>query len=91
MCLATSTLISLMLHARAAKLIAGHNDEIISMAQHPKNPDIIATGQVATVVNRRATAPHICVFNSVVRCHLRLKRFCSSPALFPRPSSRHLY
>jgi len=43
----------------------GHNDDIVCLAQNPANPDIIATGQVATIVDGRATLPHICIWNSV--------------------------
>jgi hypothetical protein len=35
-----------------------------SLAQSPADANIICTGQVATIVNRRATAPHICVWDS---------------------------
>jgi microtubule-associated protein-like 6 len=45
------------------KFFQGHNDDVICVAQHPLDPDIIASGQVATIVNRRATPPHICIYN----------------------------
>ena len=34
------------------------------MTQNPNNLDIIASGQVATIVNRHSTNPHICIWNS---------------------------
>jgi len=42
----------------------GHNDDVICLAQHPLDSDIVVTGQVATIVNRRGTDPHICIWNS---------------------------
>jgi len=43
----------------------GHNNDIVCLAQNPANRDIIATGQVATINEGKATHPHVCVFNSV--------------------------
>jgi len=43
----------------------GHNDDVICLVQNPADPDIIASGQVATIVDRKATLPHICIHNSV--------------------------
>ena len=42
----------------------GHTDDVISVTQNPNNLDIIASGQVATIVNRHSTNPHICIWNS---------------------------
>ena len=42
----------------------GNNDDISSFAQNPINKNIFATGQVATIVNKRSTQPHISVFDS---------------------------
>ncbi len=41
----------------------GHNDDIVSLAQHPTNPNIIATGQVASHPDGRSMNPYICVYN----------------------------
>lgn len=42
----------------------GHNDDVTCLAGHPLEPDIVASGQVATIVDGRATMPHICVHNT---------------------------
>jgi len=42
----------------------GHNDDVVCLCQHPKNKDIIATGQVATIcLSGRKKDPFICVTN----------------------------
>ncbi len=58
-----------LFHRRAAqkntqRYFRGHNDDIICLAQSPKDPDMLATGQVASIVNKKATPPTICVWNS---------------------------
>lgn len=42
----------------------GHNDDVICLAQHPLDKNIFATGQVATIVDRIGTPPHICIWDS---------------------------
>lgn len=48
----------------AQRIFQGQNDDITCIAQSPVDLNLIATGQVATIVNRRATLPHICVWDS---------------------------
>lgn len=42
----------------------GQNDDVICLAQHPTNPNIFASGQVATIVNRHSKQPHITIWDS---------------------------
>lgn len=42
----------------------GHNDDVICIAQHPLDKNIFASGQVATIIDRMGTPPHICVWDS---------------------------
>jgi hypothetical protein len=45
-------------------MLYAYDECINSLAQSPINANIIATGQIATIVNRRATPPHICIWDS---------------------------
>jgi microtubule-associated protein-like 1/2 len=49
---------------RKQKHFVGHNDDVRCLARHPKNTNIFASGQNASVVNGRSTAPYICVWDS---------------------------
>jgi WD40 repeat protein/Ca2+-binding EF-hand superfamily protein len=42
----------------------GHNDDILCLAQNPAMLDIVATGQTATIVDRRSRNPYVCIWNS---------------------------
>jgi lipoxygenase homology domain-containing protein 1 len=48
---------------RRQEYFLGHNDDVICLAQCAGNIDLFASGQVATIVNGRATPPHICIWN----------------------------
>jgi WD40 repeat protein len=52
---------------REQTFFTGHDDDVVSLTQHPKNPDIVATGQIATIVNGRSAPPSICIHNTVTR------------------------
>eukprot|EP00455_Lapot_gusevi_P033657 TRINITY_DN3687_c0_g1_i1.p1 TRINITY_DN3687_c0_g1~~TRINITY_DN3687_c0_g1_i1.p1 ORF type:complete len:923 (+),score=318.78 TRINITY_DN3687_c0_g1_i1:72-2840(+) len=41
----------------------GHNNDISCVAQHPGDPNIIATGQCASIVEKKSSDPFICVFD----------------------------
>jgi len=49
-----------------------HNDDVICLSQHPIDSNIVVTGQVATIVDRRGTDPHICIWNSETNQHWKL-------------------
>lgn len=49
---------------RTQTYFRGHNDDVRCLAQNPIDRDWIVSGQNATVVNGRSTAPHVCVWNS---------------------------
>jgi len=51
-----------------------HNDDVICLAQHPIDSNIVVTGQVATIVNRKGTNPHICIWNSETNEHWKLPK-----------------
>lgn len=42
----------------------GHDDDVTCLAGHPLEPDVVATGQCATIVDGRGTAPRIRVHNT---------------------------
>jgi len=51
-----------------------HNDDVICLSQHPIDTNIVATGQVATIVDRKGTDPHICIWNSETNQHWKLPK-----------------
>ena len=49
---------------RRQRHFTGHNDDIRCLAQHPVNPNLIVSGQNATIVNGKGSPPYVCVFDS---------------------------
>eukprot|EP01006_Ploeotia_vitrea_P044073 TRINITY_DN66802_c4_g1_i1.p1 TRINITY_DN66802_c4_g1~~TRINITY_DN66802_c4_g1_i1.p1 ORF type:complete len:807 (-),score=500.45 TRINITY_DN66802_c4_g1_i1:110-2446(-) len=45
----------------------GMTDDITCLAQNPADKNVVALGQKATIVDRRAMRPHICVWNSATQ------------------------
>lgn len=50
--------------AGTQKHYLGHNDDVRCLALNPADKDWIVSGQNATIVNGRATAAYVCVWNS---------------------------
>lgn len=42
----------------------GHNDDVRCLTRHPKNLNLFASGQNASIVQGRSIAPYICVWDS---------------------------
>jgi len=51
---------------RTQRHYLGQDDDVLCLAQHPTNLNIVATGQNATIshIDRRGKPPHICVWDS---------------------------
>lgn len=64
---AAALVITMDPETRAQTFFTGHNDDVVSLTQHPKDPNIVATGQIATVENGRSAPPSICIHNTVTR------------------------
>mmetsp|Transcript_15837 Transcript_15837/g.19039 ORF Transcript_15837/g.19039 Transcript_15837/m.19039 type:complete len:749 (+) Transcript_15837:42-2288(+) len=68
--------------AHSQQQFQGHNDDVVCLAQHPNNKDLIASGQVATItLSGRSKNPYICVTDvgsgSIIKlpaCHKRAVR-----------------
>jgi len=59
---------------RTQKYYMGHNDDITCLTQNNNELDIVATGQVATVVNGKKQYPHICIHNTVTGEEWKIKK-----------------
>lgn len=49
--------------AHSQNFFRSHNDDITCLAQNPANKNVVATGQVASIVDRKSRDPFICVYD----------------------------
>jgi len=59
---------------RTQRYYTGHNDDVTCLTQNNNEPDIVATGQVATIVNGKKQFPHICIHNTVTGEEWKIKK-----------------
>jgi len=49
---------------RKQRYFRGHNDDVRCVAQHPRDKNLMASGQNATIVNGKGAPPFLCVWDS---------------------------
>lgn len=60
--------------AHTQKHFLGHNDDIVSLTQHPLEQNWFASGQVATIVKGRSCDPSVWFWNSVTNDSFQIKK-----------------
>jgi hypothetical protein len=60
---AASVIVAYDAAAHTQEFFRAHTDDVVCLAQHPRRRDVIATGQMATVVKGRSADPFACVYD----------------------------